>query len=92
MKFNKIRNLTSNIDLLTKSIKKSEFLVLNEEKTLVRRITEFVEPTQKHVDKKTIYVVNDFFVFYPKINLVNISFNQIKKKRKIYQARYQMNR
>lgn len=58
MKFNKIRNLTTDIDLLTKSIKKSEFLTLNDDKTKVKRITDFIEPTQKHVDKKTIYVVN----------------------------------
>ncbi len=56
MKFNKIRLLTIDTQEIVKSIKNSQFLELNEEKTMLRRNLPFVEPTQKKVDKKTIYV------------------------------------
>lgn len=56
--FNKIRNLGANLKDICKSIKKSEFLELNEDKSMVRRKTSFVELSQKEIDKKTIYVEN----------------------------------
>ncbi len=58
LKFNKIRQLTSNQEIIAKALKKSELLEINQEKTHVRRRTEFVEPSQKKTDKRTIYVVS----------------------------------
>lgn len=58
LKFNKIRQLTLNQDLIAKSLKKSEVLDLNDDKTMVKRKVQFIEPTQKTTDKKTIYVVS----------------------------------
>lgn len=57
LKFNKIRDLTTDLKNIIKAVKKSELLELNENETLVRRKTPFVELTQKDIDKKTIYVV-----------------------------------
>jgi hypothetical protein len=45
------------VETIAKSLKHSEILELNEAKTMVRRKNPFVEPVQKDVDKKTIYVV-----------------------------------
>lgn len=58
LKFNKIRQLTLNQDLIAKSLKKSVLLDLNDDKTMVKRKVQFIEPTQKTTDKKTIYVVS----------------------------------
>jgi La-related protein 7 len=58
LRFNKIRLLTSSVDQIAKAIKHSTRLELNEAKSMVRRVDAFVEPTQKDVDKKTIYVVS----------------------------------
>lgn len=58
MHFNKIRSLGANLKDIRKSIKKSEILKLNEDETMVKRKTPFVELTQKDIDKKTIYVEN----------------------------------
>ena len=57
MNFNKIRSLTTDPEEIAKSLKKSENLELNEASTMVKRKIEFVEPSQKDIDKKTIYVV-----------------------------------
>lgn len=57
LKFNKIRTLTEDTRAIVKSLKHSETLELNDEQTMVRRRTPFVEPSQKEIDKKTIYVV-----------------------------------
>jgi len=58
LKFNKIRQLTDDLVLIAKALKKSELLEVNQEKSHVRRKSEFVEPSQKKTDKKTIYVVS----------------------------------
>lgn len=58
LQFNKIRNLGANLKEIRKSIKKSDLLELNEDESMVRRKTQFVELTQKEIDKKTIYVEN----------------------------------
>lgn len=58
LKFNKIRLLTTDLRQIVKSLKHSETLELNDEQTMARRRTPFVEPSQKDVDKKTIYVVS----------------------------------
>ncbi len=58
LKFNKIRQLTGDLVLIAKALKKSELLEVNQEKSHVRRKSEFVEPSQKKTDKKTIYVVS----------------------------------
>jgi hypothetical protein len=57
LKFNKIRELTNDIKQIVKSLKHSDLLELNETGTMARRKVAFVEPSQKDVDKKTIYVV-----------------------------------
>lgn len=62
LKFNKIRTLTTDSKEIAKSLKYSTQLELNQEGTMVRRLTSFVEPTQKDIDKKTIYVVWNIFL------------------------------
>ena len=57
LNFNKIRSLTTDPKDIVKSLKNSEILELNENSTMVKRKIEFVEPSQKDIDKKTIYVV-----------------------------------
>lgn len=58
LKFNKIRTLTSDSKQITKALKHSELLELNESKTKVRRKIQFVEPSEHEVEKRTIYVEN----------------------------------
>lgn len=57
LRFNKIRTLTSDLKQITKSLKHSEVLELNTLKTMVRRRTAFVEPSEKEIEKRTIYAV-----------------------------------
>ena len=57
LKFNKIRLITTDLKEIIKSLKHSEMLDLNEESTMVKRKVAFVEPSQKDIDKRTIYVV-----------------------------------
>ncbi|CAF0710768.1 unnamed protein product [Brachionus calyciflorus] len=91
--FNKIRMLGLNLKDIRKSVKKSELLELNEDETMVRRITPFVELRQKDIDKKTIYVENipskityedlkEHFQQYGKISYISLpkfqSTNQLK--------------
>ena len=59
LNFNKIRSLTTEPSQIVKSLEKSELLELNEDKSMVRRKSVFVEPSAKKIDKKTIYVVSD---------------------------------
>ena len=59
LKFNKIRQLTLNQELIARSLQDSELLDLNDEKTMVKRKVQFIEPAQKTTDKKTIYVVSE---------------------------------
>ena len=49
--------MTTDIKEIVKSLKNSNVLELNENSTMVKRKVEFVEPSQKDIDKKTIYVV-----------------------------------
>lgn len=58
LKFNKIRSLTQDTREIVKSVKHSDTLELNDEQNMIRRRTPFVEPSQKDIDKKTIYVVS----------------------------------
>lgn len=58
LQFNKIRTLTSNLKLLTKSLKKSDLLELNVEKSMVKRKNIYSEPELEDTNKKTIYVEN----------------------------------
>lgn len=65
MKFNKIRQLTEGPKQLIKALRHSDHLELNENETMIRRKETFVEPTQHHVDKRTIYVVTKSLSFKP---------------------------
>ncbi len=49
--------MTTDLKEIVKSLKNSNVLELNENSTMVKRTVEFVEPSQKDIDKKTIYVV-----------------------------------
>lgn len=54
--------LTTDLKQIRKAIKKSEVLELNEDETMVKRKVTFVEPDQKFIDKRTIYVVSSYSV------------------------------
>ena len=66
LRFNKLRSLTDDVKKISKSIKHSEILELNEDKTKVHRKIPFTEPSQKDTDKRTIYVV---FIKFSKFKL-----------------------
>ena len=62
MKFNKIRLLTADVKEIVKSLKYSESLELNEDSSMIKRKIAFVEPSQKDIDKKTIYIVSTYIL------------------------------
>ena len=57
LRFNKIRLLTNSLRELGEALSKSDLIELNEDRTMIKRKIPFIEPSQKHMDKRTIYVV-----------------------------------
>merc|ERR1712004_47982 len=51
--FNKIKALTTDLNLLAKSLTNSKLLIVSEDGLKVKRSTPYVEP--KDVDERTIY-------------------------------------
>lgn len=89
--FNRVKQLSQNMEIITKSLKHSHIVELNEDKTKLRRKDPL--PTEDDSDKRTIYIENlkgtydhltikAQFSKYGKVNLVSLPRYKITKEYK----------